>query len=91
MCFKTFSSVNEVTNHMDKKHSPDSFYKKLVEEISGACRKCSEKVSPTDIEDHFKNAHGDIYKPDEEKRKTPTLRWQPLMKTMIYLKWNNQM
>ena len=45
MCYKTFTSSREVIEHMDKKHSPDSFYEKLKEEISGKCCKCGEGVS----------------------------------------------
>ena len=47
---------------MDESHSPDIFYEKLVEEISGVCSKCSKNVYPGVMEDHLKTDHnkGDI-------------------------------
>ena len=42
---------------MNNNHSPDSFYEKLVQDMSGTCRLCKESFKPSDMEDHFKIAH----------------------------------
>ena len=42
---------------MDEKHSPNSFYEKLKEEISGNCCKCGESFTPSEMETHFKADH----------------------------------
>ena len=34
ICSKIFGSIEETTNHMDESHSPDSFYEKIVEDMS---------------------------------------------------------
>ena len=57
ICFKRFSSSNEVETHQKESHSPDSFYEQIKEDITGVCRNCKKKVSPIDIEDHFRTEH----------------------------------
>ena len=37
MCYIEYDTKEEVIYHMKEKHSPDSFYEKIVEDISGEC------------------------------------------------------
>ena len=60
MCYLQFESKEEVTRHMTKKHSPDSFYEKIVEDISGECRVCKKEVCSSKMEDHFRKLHSII-------------------------------
>ena len=57
ICFKRFSDANEVAKHMKESHSPDSFYEPLQEDITGVCRICKQKVSSTEIENHYRTEH----------------------------------
>ena len=57
MCYFKFNTGEQVKKHMDESHSPDSFYEKLVEEISGVCSKCNKNVYPGVMEDHIKTDH----------------------------------
>ena len=38
MCYTQFSSKEKFLIHMKEMHSPESFYEKIVEDISGECR-----------------------------------------------------
>ena len=42
---------------MNEKHSPDSFYEKLVEYISGTCRVCQKSFSSSEMDHHVKREH----------------------------------
>ena len=53
ICYDVFNSNEQVTKHMNEKHSPDSFYEKLVEDISGLCRVCGGSFSPSEMVEHF--------------------------------------
>ena len=57
ICYEIYRSEEEVTKHMNEKHSPDSFYEKIVEAISGECRVCGKRFSPTDMGEHFRLNH----------------------------------
>ena len=57
MCYLQFDSKKKVTSHMTEKHSPESFYEKIVEDISGECRVCKMEVYSEEMEDHFKKVH----------------------------------
>lgn len=57
ICYETCGSKEEVTKHMNERHSPDSFYEKIVEAISGECRVCGKSFSPTDMGEHFRRTH----------------------------------
>ena len=46
-----------MTRHMPENHSPDSFYEKLMEDISGMCRLCKMTISPLEMEKHLKTIH----------------------------------
>ena len=59
MCYKRFATSQALTKHMDDIHSPDSFYEKLKEEISGLCRKCGQSFETNEMEGHFKKNHCD--------------------------------
>ena len=53
MCYLQFDDKEKVTSHMSKMHSPESFYEKIVEDISGECRVCKKEVCYNETEDHF--------------------------------------
>ena len=57
ICYEIYRSKEEVTKHMNEKHSPDSFYEKIVEAISGACQVCGKRFSPADMGEHFRLTH----------------------------------
>ena len=57
MCFARFESSEELNKHMLERHSPDSFYEKLVEDISGECSVCKKIVNQNDLENHFISEH----------------------------------
>ena len=57
MCYTQFENEDKVNAHMNEKHSPESFYEKLVEDISGCCRICKKSCIPSEIEEHCKNEH----------------------------------
>ena len=46
-----------MNNHMNEMHSPESFYEKLVEDISGFCQICNKSFSPSEIKEHLNNIH----------------------------------
>ena len=57
MCFARFENSEELDKHKLDIHSPDSFYEKLVEDISGECRICKKIVNQNELENHFKSEH----------------------------------
>ena len=60
MCYKQFNSKEETTHHMSERHSPESFYEKIVEDISGECRVCKKEFCSGDMEEHFQKYHSKI-------------------------------
>ena len=59
MCHTQFNNKEEVNQHINEKHSPNSFYEKLVEEISGTCQLCQKSFNPCDMKAHINSAHND--------------------------------
>ena len=57
ICYTKFESKDQMNSHKNEKHSPDSFYEKLVEDISGHCQVCNKSFIPSEMEEHFKNVH----------------------------------
>ena len=57
MCFARFESSEELNKHMLERHSPYSFYEKLVEDISGECRICKKIVNQNELQNHFRSEH----------------------------------
>ena len=57
ICYEISNSKEGVTKHMNEKHSPDSFYEKIVEAISGVCRVCGKSFRPAEIGEHFRLRH----------------------------------
>ena len=57
ICYEIYRSKEEVTKHMNERHSPDSFYEKIVEAISGKCRVCDKSFSPIEMGEHFRLTH----------------------------------
>ena len=60
MCYKQFNSKEDTTHHMSERHSPESFYEKIVEDISGECRVCKKEFCSGEMEDHFQKYHSKI-------------------------------
>ena len=70
MCYKRFNTSQALTKHMDEIHSPNSFYEKLKEEISGLCCKCGQSFEANEMEEHFKKNHSDITTNKEDQMKS---------------------
>jgi hypothetical protein len=49
LCYKKVSNPEEVSNHKQEQHSPDSFDEQLVEDRAGSCHVCKKIFSITDI------------------------------------------
>ena len=60
VCYLQLESKDKVISHMKENHSPESFYSKIVEDISGECRICKDKVCSSEMEDHFQSVHTEI-------------------------------
>ena len=60
MCYLQFDSREKVTSHMNDNHSPESFYAKIVEDISGECRICKKYISFSEMESHFQIVHKEV-------------------------------
>ena len=57
MCYTMLDNKEEMNKHMNEKHSPDSFYEKLVEDISGTCWICLKSFIPSGLDAHIKSEH----------------------------------
>ena len=57
MCNTKFDNKEDLNNYIDEKHSPNSCYEKLLEDISCTCRVCQRSFSPSDIEAHIRSEH----------------------------------
>ena len=57
VCYQKFGKPEEVAKHKEEQHSPNSFYEKLVDEMSGRCSVCKKTFGIKDIEDHIKIEH----------------------------------
>ena len=58
LCVEKFSNAEEVSKHKQEQHSPDSFYEKLVDDMTGSCQICKKFFNIHEIEDHLKSEHG---------------------------------
>ena len=57
LSFKKFENHEEISKHKQNQHCPDSFYEKLVEDISVSCSVCKKYFCMVEIEDHMKSEH----------------------------------
>ena len=57
ICYTSFESKENKMKHTVENHSTDSFYEKLVADISGVCYLCKMTISPLEMEKHLKTVH----------------------------------